>query len=63
MPTLGSPSITCGSAYAEVLAKLSSAQNDVIQLTDAERTLFVEAVAPLVAEQRDASGALFSYFG
>ncbi len=46
-----------------VLAKLSPAQNDVTRLTDAERTLFVEAVAPLVAEQRRAFGKLFSYFG
>jgi hypothetical protein len=47
---------------ATVLAQLSPAQNDVIRLTDAEGALFVEAVAPLVAEQRHAFGDLFSYF-
>jgi hypothetical protein len=46
-----------------VLAKFSPAHNDVIRLTDAERTLFGEAVAPLMAEQRYACGELFSYFG
>ena len=44
-------------ADADVLAKLSPAQNDIIRLTDAERALFVEAVTPLVAEQRHAFGA------
>ena len=47
---------------AEVLAKLSPAQNEIVRLTDAERALFVDAVVPLVAEQRQAFGAqLFGY--
>lgn len=41
---------------AEVLAQLSPAQNEIVRLTEAERALFIEAVAPLVAEQRQAFG-------
>jgi TRAP-type C4-dicarboxylate transport system substrate-binding protein len=36
----------------DVLAKLRQDQNDVIHLTDAERALFVDAVAPVIGEQR-----------
>jgi TRAP-type C4-dicarboxylate transport system substrate-binding protein len=36
----------------DVLAKLRQDQNDVIHLTDAERALFVDAVAPVIEEQR-----------
>ena len=35
----------------EVLAQLRPDQNDIVRLTEAERSLFVEAVAPLVDEQ------------
>ena len=35
-----------------MLAKLRQDQNDVIHLTDAERALFVDAVAPVIEEQR-----------
>jgi tripartite ATP-independent transporter DctP family solute receptor len=46
----------------EVLATLNPAQNDVVRLTDAERALFVEAVAPLMEEQRQTCGdELFGY--
>ena len=41
---------------AEVLANLSPAQNEIVRLTEAERALFVEAVAPLVTEQRQVFG-------
>jgi TRAP-type C4-dicarboxylate transport system substrate-binding protein len=40
----------------DVLAKLQSTQNDIILLTDAERALFREAVAPVVEEQRRVFG-------
>jgi TRAP-type C4-dicarboxylate transport system substrate-binding protein len=40
----------------DVLTKLSPAQNHIIGLTDAERALFIEAVAPLLTEQRQAFG-------
>jgi C4-dicarboxylate-binding protein DctP len=39
-----------------MLAQLSSTNNDIVRLTAAERALFVEAVAPLVDEQRGAFG-------
>jgi tripartite ATP-independent transporter DctP family solute receptor len=46
----------------DVLAKLHPRQNHIVRLTDAERALFVEAVAPVVAEQRQAFGEqLFGY--
>ena len=35
---------------------------EVLRLTDTEGALCVEAVAPLVAEQRHAFGDLVSYF-
>ena len=48
----------------DVLAQLCPSQNDVIRLTDGERACFVEAVAPVVEEQRHALvKQLFSYFG
>ena len=39
-----------------MLANLSPAQNEIVRLTEAERALFVEAVAPLVTEQRQVFG-------
>jgi TRAP-type transport system periplasmic protein len=46
----------------DVITKLRVAQNDIIDLTDAERALFVAAVAPVVEEQRQLFGdRLFSY--
>jgi C4-dicarboxylate-binding protein DctP len=46
----------------EVLARLHPAHNEIVQLTDAERGLFIEAVATLVDEQRQVFGnQLFSY--
>jgi len=46
----------------DVLAKLRLSQNDIIRLTDSERARFVEAVAPVVEEQRHAFGNhLFGY--
>jgi tripartite ATP-independent transporter DctP family solute receptor len=46
----------------EVLVRLRQAGNDIIQLTDAERARFVEAVAPVVEEQRRVfGGELFAY--
>jgi TRAP-type transport system periplasmic protein len=36
----------------DVLAKLRLGQNDIIHLTGAERTMFVEAVAPVIGRQR-----------
>jgi TRAP-type C4-dicarboxylate transport system substrate-binding protein len=40
----------------EVLARLHPAHNEVVRLTDAARALFVEAVTPLVDEQRQVFG-------
>ena len=46
----------------DVLAQLRPDQNNVVRLTEAERALFVEAVAPLVDEQRHTFGdRLFGY--
>jgi TRAP-type C4-dicarboxylate transport system substrate-binding protein len=46
----------------EVLGRLHPAQNEIVRLTDAERALFVEAVASLVDEQRQVFGnQLFGY--
>ncbi|MDH3603727.1 MAG: TRAP transporter substrate-binding protein, partial [Candidatus Tectomicrobia bacterium] len=46
----------------EVMGKLDPGQNDIIHLTEAERTQFVHALAPLVNEQRAIFGdELFSY--
>ena len=48
----------------DVLAQLCPPQNVIIRLTDTERTRFVEAVAPVVEEQRHALGnQLCSYLG
>ena len=43
-------------ADEEVLAGIDPAQNEIIRLTDDERAAFVEAVAPLVREQRERFG-------
>lgn len=40
----------------EVLARLDPAQNEVIRLTESERAVFVNAVAPLVQAQRQTFG-------
>lgn len=49
-------------ADSEVLAQLHPVQNDIVRLSDAERVLFIEAVAPLVDEQRKIFGErLFGY--
>jgi TRAP-type C4-dicarboxylate transport system substrate-binding protein len=40
----------------DVLAKLRRGQNDIIHLTDLERASFIEAVAPVVQEQRPIFG-------
>ncbi len=46
----------------DVLAKLHPDQNDIVRLTDAERSLFVDVVAPLVDAQRRIFGPiLFGY--
>lgn len=42
---------------AAVLAEIDPQRNEIIELTDDERTAFAAAVAPLVAEQRDRLGA------
>jgi C4-dicarboxylate-binding protein DctP len=39
-----------------VLTQLATTDNDIVRLTEAERALFVEAVAPLVDEQRGIFG-------
>ena len=39
-----------------VLTQLAATDNDIVRLTEAERALFVEAVAPLVDEQRGVFG-------
>ncbi|MCZ6873547.1 MAG: TRAP transporter substrate-binding protein [bacterium] len=54
-----------GYAAAEdekVLGKLHPERNEIIHLTEAERTRFIQVVAPLIEEQRSALGAeLFTY--
>lgn len=46
----------------DVLARLHPDQHDIVHLTEAERALFVEAVTPLIEEQRNALGnELFAY--
>jgi TRAP-type transport system periplasmic protein len=40
----------------DVLAKLRLGQNEIIHLTDAERSMFVEAVAPVIEKQRHLLG-------
>jgi TRAP-type transport system periplasmic protein len=46
----------------DVLAKLRLGQNDITHLTDAERRMFVEAVAPVIEAQRRILGEqLFGY--
>ena len=39
-----------------MLSQLATTDNDIVRLTAAERALFVEAVAPLVDEQRRVFG-------
>lgn len=43
-------------ADADVLAKLDPAQNEIIRLSEDERTAFVDAMSPLVNEQRGRFG-------
>ena len=54
-----------GYAAAEdekVLGKLHPERNEIIHLTEAERTRFIQVVAPLIEEQRSALGAdLFTH--
>jgi tripartite ATP-independent transporter DctP family solute receptor len=46
----------------EVMGKLDPAQNEIVRLTEAERSQFVHAIAPLVNEQRALFGdELFRY--
>lgn len=46
----------------EVMGQLDPAQNEIVHLTEAERTQFVYALAPLVNEQRAMFGdELFRY--
>ena len=40
----------------EVMSKLEPAQNEIVRLTEAERSQFVDALAPLVHEQRAVFG-------
>jgi hypothetical protein len=49
-------------AVNEISRETPLAHNEIIHLTDAERTLFVAAVAPVMEEQRQRLGnQLFSY--
>jgi hypothetical protein len=43
-------------AVNEISRETPLAHNEIIHLTDAERTLFVAAVAPVVEEQRQRLG-------
>jgi len=49
---------------AEVLARLEPSENEVVHLSDSERTAFVAAVAPLLVSQREILGdSLFDLVG
>lgn len=54
--------IAAAAADGEVLSKLDPARTEIIRLTDTERAVFVDALAPVVARARDRLGArLFDY--
>ena len=46
----------------DVLVKLNPDETEIVRLSDAERSLFVDAVAPIIDQQRDVFGnVLFGY--
>ena len=40
----------------EILAKFNADENEIISLSDEERALFLDAVSPLIEEQRQKFG-------
>ena len=48
----------------EILAKFDAKETEIVHLTDAERALFIDAVSPLVEEQRAQFGSeALAYLG